>query len=304
MKPSTRLLVTAACALAGLTAVAAAQPAQKITIGIYAPSVEFGAAQARLAYVQDLARAIEQATGVKTEAQSYANVAALKKDAVDFAIIDGMCYATNLGWKLLATANIGGGTTRTWALYSSVGDSMQALKGKKLAFIGTGCNDAGFVDNAMLESEVDPAFFGGRSAKPDLTAAIAEVASYKAAQAVFAPAGAGKGLTKVFDTAAVPNPAFVEISGKLPPAVVNTVAASVIGYGGAGAIAGWTKPARDIYIALAVRMGKVVKAGVFASADPVRIDARDALIEPPTLRDTAVVEVRHHFVRPSSGRME
>ena len=298
------VLAAAACALAGLTAVAAAQPVQKITIGIYAPSVEFGAAQARLAYVQGLARAIEQATGVKTEAQSYANVAALKKDAVDFAIIDGMCYATNLGWKLLATATIGGGTTRPWALYSSVGESMQALKGKKLAFIGTGCNDAGFIDNAMLESEVDPAFFGGRSAKPDLTAAVAEVASYKAAQAVFAPAGAAKGLTKVFDTGAVPNPAFVEVSGKLPASVLSTVAASVIGYGGAGAIAGWTKPTREIYTALAARMGKVVKASVFASADPVRIDARDALIEPTTLRDTAVVEVRHHFVRPSSGRME
>ena len=298
------LLVTAACALAGLTAVAAAQPAQKITIGIYAPSVEFGAAQARLAYVQDLARAIAQATGLPTEAQSYANIAALKKDAVDFAIIDGMCYATNLGWKLLATATIGGGTTRPWALYSSAGDSMQALKGKTLAVIGTGCNDAGFIDNAMLESEVDPTFFGGRSAKPDLTAAVAEVASYKAAQAVFAPVGAGKGLTKVFDTSPVPNPAFVEIGGKLPPAIVERVAASVIGYGAGGAIAGWTKPSREIYTGLAVRMGKVVKAGVFASADPVRIDAKDALIEPPTLRDTAVVDVRHHFVRSSSGRME
>ncbi len=301
------LLVTAACALAGITAVeaiAAAQPAQKITIGIYAPSVEFGAAQARLAYVQDLARAIAQATGLPTEAQSYANIAALKKDAVDFAILDGVCYATNLGWKLLATASIGGGTTRPWALYSSVGDSMQSLKGKKLAFIGTGCNDAGFVDNAMLESEVDPAFFGARSAKPDLTAAVAEVASYKAAQAVFAPAGAAKGLAQVFDTGAVPNPAFVEIGSKLPPAIVDRVAASVIGYGGSGAIAGWTRPSREIYTALAARMGKVVKAGVFASADPVRIDAKDALIEPPTLRDTAVVDVRHHFVRSSSGRME
>src|SRR5262249_49857233 len=106
------------------------------------------------------------------------------------------------------------------------------------------------------------------------------------------------------DTGAVPNPAFVEISGKLPPAIVDRVAASVIGYGGAGAISGWTKPAREIYTALATRMGKVVKAGVFASADPVRIDARDALIEPPTMRDTAVVDVRHHFVRPTSGRME
>jgi hypothetical protein len=287
---TTLVLVCTAWALATLAGVASAQPAQKITIGIYAPTVEFGAAQARLAYVQGLAKAIEQNTGIKTEAQSYASVAALKKDAVDFAIIDGVCYATNLGWKLLATA--------------SAGDTMQALKGKKLAFIAAGCNDAGFVDNAMLESEVDPAFFGARSGKPDLTAAIAEVASYKAAQAVFAPAGAAKGLTKVFDTGAVPNPAFVDVSGKLPAGVVERVASAVIGFGGAGAIASWTKPSREIYTALAGRLGKLTKVGVLASPEPVRIDARDALIDPPTLKDTAMVEVRHHFVRPSGGRME
>lgn len=295
------IILSVLCSLGG---VAAAQPAEKITIGIYAPTVEFGAAQARLAYVQGLAKAIEQATGIKTEAQSYANVTALKKDAVDFAIIDGVCYATNLGWKLLATASIGGGPTRPWALYSSAGETMQALKGKKLAFIATGCNDAGFVDNAMLESEVDPAFFGARTGRSDLTAAIADVASYKTAQAVFAPAGTAKGLTKVFDTGQVPNPAFVEISGKVPASIIERVATSVIGYGGAGAISGWTKPSREIYTALAARMGKVVKAGVLATADPVRIDAKDALIDPATLRDTAVVEVRHLFVRPSGGRME
>jgi hypothetical protein len=302
----TKLLITlcAAAIQLGRAEIAAAEPEQKITIGLYAPSVEFGAAQARLAYVQGLAKAIEQSTGIKTFAQSYANVAALKKDGVDFAIIDGPCYATNLGWKLLATANIGGGSTRPWALYSSAGEAMQALKGKKLAFIATGCNDAGFVDNAMLESEVDPAFFGGRSGKPDLTAAIAEVASYKAAQAVFAPVGAAKGLTKVFDTGVVPNPAFVDASGKLPAGIAEKVAASVIGYGGSGAIAGWTKPSREIYTAFAGRLGKVTKAGILANAEPVRIDARDALIEPATIKDTAVVEVHHLFVRPSGGRMD
>jgi hypothetical protein len=304
-KINLNLIVLSCTALAfALTGVAAAQPAQKITIGIYAPTVEFGAAQARLAYVQGIAKAVEQNTGIPTQAQSYANVAALKKDAVDFAIIDGVCYATNLGWRLLATASIGGGTTRAWALYSSAGDTMQSLKGKKLAFIATGCNDAGFVDNAMLESEVDPAFFGSRSGKPDLTAAIAEVASYKAAQAVFAPTGSAKGLTKVFDTGAVPNPAFVDVGGKLPASIVERVAAAVVGYGGAGAIASWTKPSREIYTALAGRLGKSTKAGVLANPDPVRIDARDALIDPPTLKDTAVVDVRHHFVRPSGGRME
>ena len=302
-------LTSAFGALAAVAAIAArvhsatAQPAS-LTVGIYAPTVEFGAAQARLAYVQGLAKAIEQATGQKTQAQSYASIAALKKDNVDFAIIDGVCYATNLGWHLLATANLGGGPTRPWALFSSAGDTMQSLKGMKLAFIATGCNDAGFVDNAMLESEVDPAFFGSRTGKPDLTAAIAEVASYKSAQAVFAPTGSGKGLTKVFDTAVVPNPAFVEIGGKQPAAITDKVAAAVIGYGGSGAIAGWTRPSREIYTQLASRLGRAVKSGIPATPEPVRIDARDAMIDPPTLKDTAVVDLRHHFVRPSGDRME
>ncbi len=297
-------LLTVIAALAVPSAVMAQPAPTKITIGIYAPSVEFGAAQARLAYVQGLAKAIEQNTGIKTEAQSYANVGALKSANVDFAIIEGQCYAANMGWKLLASANIGGSTTRSWALFSSAGGDMQSLKGKKLAYISTGCNDAGFIDNAMLESEVDPSFFGARTGKNDLTAAIAEVASYKTAQAVFAPAGSGKGLTKVFDTGAVPNPAFVELSGNVPAAIGEKVSAAVIGFGGGGAISGWAKGDRGIYGALAGRLGKVTKAGVLAAPDPVRIDARDVLIDPPTLKDTALVDVRHHFVRPPGNRME
>jgi hypothetical protein len=298
------LLSLAALIVAAGPGAAAAQTPDKITIGIYAPTVEFGTAQARLAYVQGLAKAVEQNTGIKTEAQSYANVAALRKDDVDFAIIDGICYASNLNGRLLATATIGGGTTRSWALFSSAGDTMTALKGKKLAFISTGCNDAGFIDNAMLESEVDPAFFGARSGRPDLTAAIADVVSYKASQAVFAPTGSAKGLAKVFDTGAVPNPAFVDLSGKFPASISDRVAAAVVGFGGAGAIAGWSRPSRDIYTALAARMTRATKTGVLANPEPVRIDAKDALIEPATLKDTALVDVRHHFVRPSGGRME
>lgn len=298
------ITILAVLAVAGT---AHAQPdaaPDKITIGIFAPTVEFGAAQARLAYAQGLAKAIEQNTGIKTDAQSYANAAALKRDNVDFAIIDGVCYAGTMNGRLLATAMIGGATTRPWALFSSAGDTMQSLKGKKLAFIAAGCNDAAFVDDAMLESEVDPSFFAQRSGKPDLTAAVADVASYKASQAVFAPVGSAKGLAKVFDTGAVPNPAFVALSDKLPAAVVDKVATAVIGFGGAGAIAGWTKPSRDIYAALAARMVKTTKTSVLANPEPVRIDAKDALIEPVTLKETAVVDVRHHFVRPSGGRME
>jgi hypothetical protein len=285
-----------AALLALLAGVAQAQPA-KLTIGVYAPSVEFGTAQARLAYAQGLAKAVETNTGIKTEAQSYTTLAALRKDNVDFAIIDGQCLAVNPSWKLLAAANIGGATTRPWALFAAGADTMQALKGKKLAFVQTGCNDAGFVDNAMLESEVDTSFFAARIGEKDLNGAVSDVASYKTADAVFAPADSGKGLKKIFDTGAVPNPGFVELDSKLPPGVADKVAAAVIGYGGSGAIAGWAKPSREPYQALAAHLGRVVKQGVLATPEPVRIDAKDVLIDPPTLHDSALVSVRHHFVR-------
>jgi hypothetical protein len=292
-------------ALALLFAAAAPAHAQptKLTIGIFAPTVEFGTAQARLAYAQGLAKAIEQNTGIKTEAQSYATFAALKKDNVDFAIIDGPCFATNLNNKLLATANIGGATTRTWALYSSAGDTMQALKGKKLAFIAMGCNDAGFVDNAMLESEVDPSFFGSRVGEKDLTGSIASVTSYKTAQAVFAPVGSAKGLSKVFDAGAVPNPAFVGFS-QVPDAVADKVASAVIAYGGSGAIASWTKPTREPYQVFAARLAPVRKVGVFANPEPVRVDSKDVLLDPPTLKDSGTLALRQHFVRQPGVRME
>jgi hypothetical protein len=280
------------------------QPApSKLVVGIYAPSVEFGTAQDRLAYVQGLAKAIEAQTGVKTEAKSFASFGALKGAGVDFAIVDAQCYATNLGWNLLANAQIGGSGARGWALFASGGGTMQALKGKKLAYVQTGCNDNAFIDNAMLESEVDAGFFAARVGKPDVTAAVAEVASYKGAQAVFAPSGAQKGLDKLFDTGSVPNPAFVQINSKVPAGTVTSVGAAVTRFGGSGAISGWSSPSKGAYQGLAGRMGKSVKRGIFANPDPVRFEVKDVLIEPPSLDETATTGVRQHFEQPPS-RME
>jgi hypothetical protein len=273
-----------------------------LSIGIYAPSVEFGTAQARLGYAQGLAKAIEQATGIKTSAQAFASLSALRKANPDFAIIDGLCYATNSSWTLLANAEVGGGTTRGWALYSSVGADVKALKGKKLAFVQTGCNDKAFIDNAMLESD-GAALFASDVGKPDLTAAVAEVASYKGAEAVFAPASASKGLTKVFDTRQVPNPAFVQLNGSLPGSVSSKVASAVVGYGGSGAISGWSGASKEPYTSLAGALAPVQKK--FQGADPVpaHLDSADVLVEPSTLTDTALTGVHGHYEAPPN-RME
>lgn len=300
------LPVTAVVAAAAALAVRGgdAQPAPtKLVVGIYAPTVEFSTSAARLQYAQGLAKAIAAQTGIETEARSFAAFGQLKSAGVDFAVVEGQCYAGSLGWPLLATAEIGGGTSRAWALFSGAGGSMQELKGTKLAYVQTGCNDGGFIDNAMLDSEVDAAFFSARVGKPDLLGAVAEVASYHSAQAVFAPVGSQKGLTKVFDTGPVPNPAFVQLNSKVPAEVVVKVSAAVTGYGGGGAITGWAGPNRGLYQGLAGRLGRVVKAGVFANPDPVRFDATDVLIEPATLDRTATTGVRQHFERPPE-RME
>jgi hypothetical protein len=239
----------------------------------------------------------------RTDAKSFAAFSQLRSSGVDYAIVDGLCYAANLGWDLLANAEIGGSTSRGWALFSSAGADMQSLVGKKLAYVQTGCKDDAFIDNAMLESEVDATFFAARVAKPDLTAAVAEVASYKGAQAVFAPIGAQKGLTKVFDTGSVPNPAFVRLNSKVAAPVTAKVAAAVAGFGGGGAISGWSSPLKASYQGLAGRLGKTVKRGVFATPEPVRFDPKDVLIEPTTLHETELTGVRQHFERPPA-RME
>lgn len=297
---ATRILVL----LLVLTGVASAQPA-KLKIGIYAPSVDFGTAQARLAYVQGLAKAIEQNTGVQTVGVPYASLAALKKDNVDFAIVDPACYATNIGWKVLANAQIGGSTTRAWALFSNSANSMQALRGKKLAYMAAGCNDAAFIDNAMLDSEVTAGFWGARVGEREISGAVAAVSSYKTAQAVFAPVTYGsKGLNKVFETGNVPNPAFVQINDGVSSSIEGKVAQAVRGYGGGGAISGWSGADRGPYSLLAGQMQPVRKSGIFATPEPARLTATDVLVDPSTIKDTGVVAVRHHFVRPGGGRME
>jgi len=298
------LAAIAAAAVIMMTSRGESQPAApaSLSVGIYAPSVEFGTAQARLQYVQGLAKAIEQATGVKTTAQSFSSLAQLRKAAPDFAIIDGLCFATNSSGTLLANAEVGGGTTRAWALYSSVGPDVKALKGKKLSFVQTGCNDKAFIDNAMLESE-GAGLFASEVGKPDLTAAVAEVASYKGAEAVFAPSSASKGLTKVFDTRQVPNPAFVQLNASLPGNISSKAASAVVGYGGSGAISGWSAASKEPYSSLAGSLGPVVKKLQAADPVPVRLESGDVLVEPSTLGDTALTGVKGHYEAPPQ-RME
>jgi hypothetical protein len=288
------------CALAALALVKhvrrgdAQQVPAQLSVALYAPGVAFADAQQRAAYVSALAKAIQSKTGITTSGKAYTRLADLKAAKPDFAIIDGQCLAQQGFGTVMATASIGGSTTQAWAFFSR-GDGFQALQGKKLAFMETGCRDNDFIDNAMLDSEARAkSHFGALIGKPDIAGAVATVRDYKQADAVFAPVGLGKGLDQKFATGAVPNPGFVQINTKLPVGTASQVKDAVLGYGANAGIEGWKAP--YAYAGFGGQLNARVKRPVFARPDVVQIQDQDVIVPPQSKFEQT--GVRQHFWLP------
>jgi hypothetical protein len=289
------LLILAAALLGSARAEAQTDPTA-LTIGMYAPSAPFADKTARLNYVQGLAKAIQTKTGVATTGKNFDKLDDLVKAKPDFAVVDGQCIAAKSQGTLLANANINGDTSQSWALFAN-GGNLPGLQGKKLAYMQTGCRDADFLDNAMLDSEVKTAtFFGGLVSKPDVGGAVVAVRDAKLAEALFAPVAQAKGLTKIFDAGSVPNPGFVAVNKGLSAGLVDKAKDAVLGYGAGGGIDGWKAANQGSYNGLQGRMGARVKKPVFASPDPVRMDDNDVVVVPKSEYEQA--SVKQHFWEP------
>ena len=292
------ILVSLAAALLGLPirAAQAQQPAPtQLTVAIYAPAVPFADSGARLAYAQGIAKAIQTQTGIPTTGKAFVRYGDMAAAKPDFAILDGQCIAAGRGGNVLAIASVGGDTQQAYGLYVAAGISLPALQGKKLAFVKMDCRDSDFLDNAMFESEVKTAkFFGALVDKPDLAGAVAAVAAYKAADAVFAPASQAKGLTKLFDAGSVPNAGFVTLNKSIDAALESRVGAAVLAYGGGGAIDGWRVSSG--YGGLTGRMGQRTRKPLFAQPETVRLEDLDVVAPPKSAYDLG--SVRHHFWQP------
>jgi hypothetical protein len=280
----------------GALPAAAQQAPEQLTVAMYAPAAAFSDSSARLAYMQGLAKAVQQRTGVPTSGKIYVRLGDLLAAKPDFAVIDGQCLAAHSPGQLLASALVGGETAQPWALYTRGGESLATLRGKKLVYVKTGCRDSDFLDNAMLDGEVKTgAFFGALIDKPDVTGAVLAVRDYKAADAVFAPASSAKGLTKAYDAGSVPNPGFVALK-PFPAALLDGVRDAVLSYGGGGGIDGWRAAVPASYQALGGRMGARAKRPVFAAPDVVRLDDQDVIVVPQSKYEQA--SVKHHFWEP------
>jgi hypothetical protein len=298
MKAISIIFVVVVVVVVGLGLRAEAQ--EQLTVGLYAPAAAFADSSARLAYVQGLAKAIQQKTGLPTVGRAYVRLGDLTTAKPDLAIVDGQCLAGGAMGQILATATLGGDTAPAWALYARGTDTLAGLKGKKLAYVRTGCRDNEFLDNAMLGGEVKAqSYFGALVDKPDVSGAVLAVRDYKQADAVFAPAAQAKGLTKVFDVGTIPAPGFVVLSKTLPAPVVEQVKDAVLGYGGGGGIDGWKAASQQGYAALSGRMGARLRRPVFAAPDVVRVDDQDVLVVPTS--KFAEAPVRQHFWEPTVG---
>ena len=236
------LLVLAAAHLAAAPA-RAQQPADKqpLTVAIYAPNAPFDGADARYGYVQRLATHIGNLAGTPTKGVAFKNAgdfeAAVKRGGVDFAIVDAVYLAARGGFKVIATAKTGGRTSQPWALFVGGGvANVVGLRGKRLVYATASSRDLAFVEHALLDSELSVSkFFSARQGAPDIASAVASV-SLGRADAVLAPIDKGKGLKKVFEAAAVPNPGFVQAKTTIPDAVVASVTRAVLGFGAGGAL--------------------------------------------------------------------
>ncbi len=288
-------------ALALLLALAGGAAAEeKLTIALYAPNAAFESGDARYSFVSRLAQQITSVAGVPTEPKAFVRAAdfeaAIKKNQVDFAVIDGVYLAERgVPFTVLATAAAGGDVTTRWSLFSSEAGGVLELKGKKLALAATGAKDAQFVDNALLDGELQK-HFASRVAAPDIASAVAAV-SLKKAECVFAPDSLGKSLRKVFEAGRVPNPAFVVVKGSLPAATVDKVKRAVLGHAASGAYDGWRAGSAEPYRALGGKMAQRNRRPVMTEPQVVPLDIGDVLAPQPL--EPAPLDLKDQFWSPT-----
>lgn len=277
---------------------AAAEP--KLVVAIYAPNAPFDSGDARYAFASRLAQQIQTASGVAAEPKAFAHAAdfeaAIAKDQVDFAVVDGIYLAErNAPYAVLAVATTGGDTSVRWSLFSSLPGGVFELEGKRLALAATGPKDTQFIDNALLDGELSH-HFGSRQTAPDIVSAVTAV-SLKKADCVFAPDFAGRGLRKVFDAGRIPNPAFVQVRATVAADVLEKVKKAVLAHASSGTYDGWRASGADAYRALSGRLTARLRRPVMAEPPAVPVDAADALV--PVAMDPAVLDLRDQFWSPT-----
>lgn len=282
-----------------LTGALPAAAQEKLTIAIFAPNAPFESGDARYAFISRLAQQITSSTGATVEPKAYARSqdleAALQKNQVDLAVLDGIYLAERgVPYNVLATAASNGDTYARWVLYSSELGGIGELQGKRLVYVATAARDSNFIDNGLLDGEL-PKHFGTRQTTPDLASAITTVV-LKKAECVFAPEGQGRGLHRVFEGPRVPNPALVQINTALRSELLAKIRQAVFASNQGGAYEGWRAGSAEPYRVLATRLGPKTRRPVMTEPDVVPLDGIQ--VTPPSL-DPLLTEIKDQYWHPT-----
>jgi hypothetical protein len=260
--------------LALMPAPARADRPKQLTVAIYAPSVELSTAS-RVSLVNDIAAAVESRTGIKTTGKAYSSYGDLAGAKPDFALLDPLCIAAHSPGRVLATAKIGGDTSRRWGVFAPGKVSVRELSGKPLAYVRTGCRDTDFIEHGVFFGLFRfNEFFAGSVAQADVNGAVVATRDMKKAAAVLAPASAAGGLELILAVDSVPNPGLILMNKTLDASVVDQVGSAVGGVGG-GPIDGWGGGAA--YSGLAARMGTAKKKLVLAPPERASVAEADVV---------------------------
>jgi ABC-type amino acid transport substrate-binding protein len=272
---------------------------EKLTIAIFTPNAPFESGDARYAYISRLAQQISTSAGVTVEPKSYARSqdleAALQKDQVDLAVLDGIYLAERgVPYSVLATAASSGDTSVRWVLYAADSGGIGELQGKRLVYVATTSRDSNFIDNALLDGEL-PKHFGARQTTPDIASAITTVV-LKKADCVFAPEGQGRGLHRVFEGPRVPNPALVQVNAALRPELVAKVRQAVLASSQSVAYDGWRAGSAEPYRSLAARLGPKTRRPVMTEPEVVQLDGIQVT---PIPLEPLPTEIKDQFWHPT-----
>jgi hypothetical protein len=253
---------------------------QRIYIGLYAPTAPFSGPTERLDFVTRLAEHLStdqvQVTG-RVFTQTAALVAATKRGEIHLAVLDApYAAARGLPYRILAAAVRNGSSASAWQLVTT--GSLQRLgqlRGKTVTLPRIGAGDAAFLTYTLLESEVEPSFFGKIQPAPDSLSA-ATMAAVGRADAAFVPAGIPLpgNLRVVASLRPIGWPMLCALPN-LDPAVAEELGKRARSFRHGGPFSGFGPAEAGNYRSL--RFRRVPRKGLMAVPKPARLAVRSIL---------------------------
>jgi hypothetical protein len=248
--------------------IAAPAHAERVTVGLFAPSAPFPSTVARVELAKRLGGELGAALGATASGQVYARAAdfaaAVKRGQVTLALVDPAYLAGTTGYTVLAVALHDGEPARPWQLVARGVTSVADLRARRVLVPSIGGREVDLVINVLLGGELGREFFARIEAAPDTASALAALGLGRADAAVVpATAELPPGTSVVVALPALSNPVLVAY-GAMTAAHRDAVIAAATAFTGDATIAGFRPADADLVRTVARRFIVPVKRSPFA----------------------------------------